>query len=218
MVRYSFPFSFASKTHGDDITESWGSANEAQMLWETADANSHVLVLALPEGDATNSPVLAIGNKTTPSIINADLAFFDGLNSPILATVSSSNLRYAAILHDGTDMQILINAGRLKLNSSIMERKAADVASAANITLSDGGNFWDITGTTQIDTIASSGWIAGSVVRLQFDGIVTVKHATAGAGAQFFLNGSGDFTSGAGDVLTLIYDGTYWKETSRMVA
>lgn len=199
----------------DDNGFVFGCGNDCTLIFETADANANALVLALPESTGTNAPVLAIGNKTAPSIVNADLGFFDGLNSPILALISTTNTRYCAFLHDGTDMQILVNSGRIKLSCAVMQRKAGDIASANDITLSDGGNFWDITGTTQINTIAATGWIAGSVICFQFDGNVVVKHATAGSGAQLQLAATGDFSATAGDTLMLIYDGTYWREVSR---
>lgn len=40
---------------------------------------------------------------------------------------------------------------------------------------------------------------------------------TDGTGAKFFLSGSGDFNSAAGDTLTLVYDGTYYRECARTV-
>lgn len=93
-------------------------------------------------------------------------------------------------------------------------KKGDDVVSANNITLGN-GNYFDITGTTQINTISATDWTAGSIVVLQFDGAVTVKHATAGTGAQLQLSASLDFGATAGDMLGLIYDGTYWREIFR---
>ena len=92
--------------------------------------------------------------------------------------------------------------------------KGSDVASANNITLGD-GNYFDITGTTQINTIAATNWQSGSVVTLQFDGSVTVKHNTAGTGASLLLAASLDFAATANDTLTLVYDGSTWREISR---
>jgi hypothetical protein len=94
--------------------------------------------------------------------------------------------------------------------------QGSDVASAADITLGN-GSYFDITGNTQIDTIVATGWTAGSRVTLQFDSTPTVKHATAGTGAQLALAGAADFVASAGDTLSLIYDGTVWREISRAV-
>lgn len=84
--------------------------------------------------------------------------------------------------------------------------KGADVASATTTTLGTDGNFFDITGTTGITSIAAM--TAGLIVFLQFDGVVTVTD-----GSNLKLNGN--FTSAAGDSLTLISDGTNWWEIAR---
>lgn len=45
-----------------------------------------------------------------------------------------------------------------------------------------------------------------------------MANLTAGTGAQIRLNGGGNFTVTAGSTLTLVYDGTLWRETARMTA
>lgn len=84
--------------------------------------------------------------------------------------------------------------------------KGSDVASASNITLPDNGNFFDITGTTTITSITAKS--AGTVVWLQFDGILTVTD-----GSNLKLNG--DLSTNAETVLQLVSDGTNWFEVSR---
>lgn len=95
--------------------------------------------------------------------------------------------------------------------------KGADVASANDMTLGGGGISFDITGATQINTIATTSYQAGDIVILQFDGAPTVKNLTAGTGAQIELGGSVDFVASAGDELGLKYNGTYWREIFRTV-
>jgi len=102
-------------------------------------------------------------------------------------------------------------------DTRLLTAKGADVVSANDISLGNDGNFFDITGTTQINTIDVTGWNAGSLIVLQFDASATVKHATAGTGAQLNLSGSIDFSATAGDTLVLVYDGTVWREVSRTV-
>ncbi len=105
----------------------------------------------------------------------------------------------------------------------VMEYKGSDVASAANITLSI-GNYFDITGTTTIYRINESitnqaDWEAGSLITLQFDAAVTVRHgeATSGTYRGLRLAGATHFNATAGDTLTLRFDGTYWREVARAV-
>lgn len=107
--------------------------------------------------------------------------------------------------------------GSFKLTGRILGAQGSDIASATNITLGNDGNYFDITGTTTTNTIASTDWTAGSSVVLQFDGALTFTHSGAGTGASVLLAGSVDFITTAGDTLTLSYDGTTWRETARTV-
>lgn len=71
--------------------------------------------------------------------------------------------------------------------------KGADVASDNAVTLGDDGNYFDITGTTAITSIATKG--VGTVVKLHFDGALTLTYdATA-----LVLPGAGNITTAAGD-------------------
>lgn len=92
--------------------------------------------------------------------------------------------------------------------------KGADVASGSTITLVD-GNFFDVTGTTQIDAMISTNWQAGSVVSLHFDAGVTVGHNIGGDG--FFLAGAVNFVATADDTLTVVWNGNRWEELSRSI-
>lgn len=108
--------------------------------------------------------------------------------------------------HDGT----ITPTGR-------MLGKAGAGVTAANDVVLGNGNFFAVSGNTQVNTIAATGWTTGSRVLLQFSGTPTVKHATAGAGAQLNLAGAADFVASANDVLELVYNGTVWAEVGRTV-
>jgi hypothetical protein len=103
-----------------------------------------------------------------------------------------------------------------RLNKS----KGADVGSANDMTLGDAGNLFQITGTTQINRITTTGWLSGAEITLKFSSSVTVAHqgaATSGALARLNLAGAANFSATANDVLKLVYDGTDWFEVSRTV-
>ncbi len=93
------------------------------------------------------------------------------------------------------------------INLSMGWAKGVDVASASTTTLGNDGNVFDITGTTQINTITAKP--AGECVFLQFDGILTVKDGTGN------LKLNGDFQTAAESTLTLCSDGTNWNEFAR---
>ena len=85
--------------------------------------------------------------------------------------------------------------------------KGADVASAANgFTLGADGNYYDITGTTGLDSIAAQA--VGKVVILQFDDVLTM---TDGGN----LDLEGNFVTAAGSHIILVSDGTKWHEAAR---
>lgn len=106
------------------------------------------------------------------------------------------------------------------LGGRLKTAKGADVASASTLTLGGDGNSFDITGTTTINYITTTGWPAGSRVLLQFDGALTVTH-NAGAvpanTAAIKLAGAANFAATADDVLELWYDGSFWREAGRSV-
>ncbi|MCB0060421.1 MAG: hypothetical protein KDE45_25450, partial [Caldilineaceae bacterium] len=87
--------------------------------------------------------------------------------------------------------------GPLDTNShQIRWSKGADVASASTLTLGADGNFFDITGTTTVAAIATVG--VGTLVGLQFDGILTLTHHAT----DLVLPGGADITTAAGDIAT----------------
>ena len=115
---------------------------------------------------------------------------------------------------------ISMYVGGLLLRNRLQGHKGADVASADTIILGNDGNYFDITGTTQINHINNSGWQAGSIVVLQFDASVTVAHnagSVTGSEASILLSGAGNLSATANDTLTLVYDGTTFREVARTI-
>ncbi|HNN68753.1 MAG TPA: hypothetical protein PKK64_09735 [Saprospiraceae bacterium] len=104
---------------------------------------------------------------------------------------------------------------KLKVSGRFAAAKGANIASTGNLTLGADGNCFTITGTTTINTIDATNWIAGSVVYLIFSGSVTVSHNTAGTGARIYLAGSINYAAVNNSTLTLVYDGSVWQELSR---
>jgi hypothetical protein len=135
--------------------------------------------------------------------VAGEIAFF----SAAAVLTSNSNLAW-----DNTNRLFTVS-GRVRAS------QGADVSSANDLTLGVDGNFFKITGNTQINGIATTNWIAGNCITLLFSGAPTVKHNTAaGAGfASLYLAGGADFSATADDLLTLVYDGTVWRETARTV-
>jgi hypothetical protein len=102
------------------------------------------------------------------------------------------------------------------------EAQGADVASAAGaISLSTGGNAFEITGTSVITLISSDLWQNGSVVTLAFTSTATLTHGTANSGTDIGLElaGNTNFVASAGAAITLrlmeIGGTQRWREIAR---
>lgn len=105
----------------------------------------------------------------------------------------------------------------ITMSGPIYQKQGTNVASANSITLGTGGDFFEITGTTQVNLINAAGMRqAGSVVYLYLSGGL-VMHQAQGTTGQLFLAGSVDWTAPAGSMITLMSTGTAWREITRMV-
>lgn len=157
-----------------------------------------------------NSARLLAGSTVPAALVGADTNAADSVgcflwNSTALATAG------AKLISSGSGTTEYFAVGYLGL---VITKQGTDLASANNMAAPT-ANYVDVTGTTQINTMAVGSAVAGTFVTLQFDSNPTVKHATAGTGAQFQLSGAVDFAASAGDTLMVVYDGTYWREVSR---
>ena len=86
-----------------------------------------------------------------------------------------------------------MDAYKIAMKGNLLSAQGADVASANDMTLGTDGNFFDITGTTTINTITTMG--VGTFVTLQFDGALQLTHS-----ADLFLPTAGNITTVAGDI------------------
>lgn len=84
----------------------------------------------------------------------------------------------------------------------------SQVASASTLTLPQ-VTLVKVSGSTQINTIATSGWTAGTNVTLLFSGSPLVKTTAA------VLAGNCDYQAATNSILGLIFDGVLWHETLR---
>jgi hypothetical protein len=84
--------------------------------------------------------------------------------------------------------------GPLNSNShQIQWSKGADVASATALPVLTDGNYFDVTGTTAITSINTTK--IGTIVKLHFDGILTLTHHAT----NLILPGAANITTAAGD-------------------
>ena len=105
--------------------------------------------------------------------------------------------------------------------------KGEDVTSAESITLTTGNSF-TITGNMDIKYISTKHWDIGSVVILEFANEISLVHDhgtlfntpnqnTPEGYAAIFLKNQSNSTFTINSTITLWYNGTHWKETSRVI-
>ena len=99
------------------------------------------------------------------------------------------------------------------LTTAPLGRKGADIASAAALNLGEDGDAFHVTGTTTITSVETRP--AGFELTLVFDGALTLTYNAT----TLILQGSVNLTTAAGDVVTLISEGSgNWREKSRRLA
>lgn len=194
----------------------------------------------------TGSPVTTSGTLTfSPNNATGDIIYGSGTNTLAYRTIGSTGQHLVVsgglpVWRDTTAIPTsfpywrLADGGTLTGNNTIagagfytrfnggrlQAGQGAAIAAANDLTLGNDGNTFSITGATQINAITTTNWQAGSVVNLVFTSTPTVKNNTAGGAgtAPLLLASSADFVAAANDVLTLVYDGSAWHETSRKQA
>ncbi|MES0339849.1 MAG: hypothetical protein ABUK15_07320 [Anaerolineales bacterium] len=87
----------------------------------------------------------------------------------------------------------VLAGSKLKVTGVMTWTKGADVASASDLLVGIDGNIFDVTGTTQVDTIATKG--VGTYIILHFDGAVVLAHDAT----NLVIPGGANYTTAAGD-------------------
>ena len=132
-------------------------------------------------------------------VVNAD---GDGFSTSASAGDATINNFWTNVLDDSTLAASITSLGGAQAVQTSIFKKGADVASANTLTLGSDGNYFDITGTTSITSIATIG--VGAIIRLHFDGALTFTHHAT----NLILPGGENITTFAGYELTLIEYGT----------
>jgi len=131
-------------------------------------------------------------------VTQTEMGYVDGVTSDIQTQFDAKAPLASPAITGATTIEDLTFSKTLKTF------QGSDVASANNMTLGD-GNFFDITGVTTINTIATKG--IGTFVVLQFDGILQLTHS-----ADLFLPTAANVTTAAGDIAVFYeYASADWR-------
>jgi len=127
----------------------------------------------------------------------------DGDLIGVVIAFSGNNGSINSIVED-TSPQL---GGDLDANGhQVQWSKGADVASNGALAVGTDGNYFDVTGTTTITSINTTGG-AGTLIKLHFDGACQLTHHAS----NLILAGAENFTTEAGDELEFVEygSGTY---------
>lgn len=176
---------------------------------------------------AATSGGVSLGNQT------ATLSKFAAVDIGAITFISDTNVRTITTASGltvnapiaGTNVTITnnyalhVDSGAVKFDGRILGQQGVGLVAANDLTVGSDGQYWTVSGNTQINAIATSGWQSGSIIIFKFLNAPLVKHATAGGAgfASLILSGSVDFAAAYGDTLVLMYDGASWQELSRKV-
>lgn len=187
---------------GVDATLPRASA-DAYIGWNS---DGDAFVNKTPTSLSDSGPTINTGDANKIVNVNsAENAYQLSSFKTLLELITSGGLTFNTTL---TLAQATAVNAALTMGSIFKFKKGADVASAGTMALGDDGNYFDITGTTNITSITAK--TAGTLAILQFDGVLTV---TDGGNLKI----RGDFTTAAESMILLICDGTDWYEVSRSI-
>lgn len=210
--------------------------NDGRLVISTTASGSGTVALTLTQGNhtalSTDQPALnitaatitvnsgsTVGTATTATI--GAITYNGVAGGGAEQVTSAASLRIVSAPIQGTNITLTntyalwVDADSARFDGRILGARGGDVASAATITLGS-GNFFHVTGTTNIDCITTTGWTNGSTVTLEFDGVLTLNDSTGGCGAgtsNVDLNAV--YVTTANDTITLVLDGGSWDEKAR---
>lgn len=117
---------------------------------------------------------------------------------------------------------IWVDAGASRFDGAIIGNQGTDIASGTTLVIPRDGNVFELTGTTAVNLITSTGYQDGFEITLIANESVTINNATATTGANItiLLAGAANFAMTANDTLKLVLSTTTagsqaWRELSR---
>ena len=158
-----------------------------------------------PDGDTAAGDNAAIGYTAAEGLI------LTGQGSTNDVTIKNDADADVLEIPTGTTNVTVVGnftaSGNIATNGSQSQwSKGSDVASNSALAVGTDGNYFDVTGTTTITSINTTGG-AGTVIKLHFDGACQLTHS----GTNLILAGAQNFTTEAGDELEFVEygSGTY---------
>lgn len=157
----------------------------------------------------TDRPIRCTDSSTLYGYVQS--SSYGAPNTTVTVVLDSGSLSasLSAVALGVEPSTISISSKSVRTSAIVKLLKGADVASAAALTLGTDGNYFDITGTTAITSIATLG--VGTVVKLHFDDALTLTHHAT----DLILPSGANITTAAGDEAEFVeYASGDWRCTS----
>ena len=174
------------------------------------------------EVEPTNYLIFNVTGAVTSASTYSKIAVTHVLTSGSMTDGNSVRVNFVRTGNTGSgDMSDLTDdsspqlGGDLDCNGSqIQWSKGADVASNSALPVLTDGNYFDVTGTTSVTSINTTGG-AGTLIKLHFDGAVTLTHHSS----NLIIAGAANFTTEAGDEVEFVeYDTGKYRMTGWSLA
>jgi hypothetical protein len=128
-----------------------------------------------------------------------------GTSSYVIRTNGGAVFLQADAVGGNTNWSVIgeRKAGRYSANAG------GTVASANDLTLTQ-HDYVSISGTTEVQRINTTGWTAGSQIKVLFSSTPTIKHNQSATlpNAPILVDGGSDYAPTAGSIATLFYNGS----------
>ena len=161
---------------------------------------------------------LVYGGNTLYEKYGTNLSFYPSSGNSGFGAGGTENLLYITTTGN-VGIGTTSPTTKLNVSGTFAANQGSDVASANNLAVV--ANSTEITGTTQVNLIANTGWVNGSQITLLLASGITIKNGqtTSGSNITILLDGAADFVTSAASSLTLLLcevGGTQaWREISR---
>jgi hypothetical protein len=200
----SGPYSvILSQGSGDNVTV--GNGNNVFVYCDGAGSGAAV-VDAAADFQVSSSLTVGVAAASDTKIVFDGNAqdFYVGLDD------SEDDLVIGSGSTVGTTPALSIDENQIAtFGKQVRWKKGGDIASATSLTIDTDGNYFDISGTTTITSFSSVG--IGTVIRLHFDGALTLTHDSS----DLVLPGGANITTAANDEAEFVeYASADWRCTS----
>ena len=204
--------------------KSEGVLEQADSLYINGYLQAQLIYLGNGSGLYKDAYGYLVSQVSAPNVITNLSVYGDTANtlSKIQFSITESSASDYVRTLGMWDMNGLDIIDDLTISKRLLTAKSdtAFITTDSVITVSN-GNFAVVSDSATIGRLyymTTTGWTVGSMLTLYFTGAVAVGHAEEYAPANtipFYLKLAEDFTIADTDILTVIYDGTYWREISR---